>query len=115
MRLLASGNWRLLLIDDGKQTADVRRRNIIKSRFGNLMIIPRERKLVRMYVQVSSELASKYWANGGDPEVIMMAVRKIMQPYRFNASGIEWSTIYVVSELTREKKIKEVGKGKAGG
>lgn len=68
------------------------------------MIIPRERKLVRIYVQVSSELASNYWTNGGDPEVIMMAVRNIMQPYRFNASLIEWSTIYAVSELTRPQR-----------
>lgn len=98
MRFLAPENWHLLLIDDCKRTADVRRRSIIKSEFGNLMIIPRERKLVRMYVQVSSELANNYWANGGDSEVIMKAVRKIMQPYRFDTSRIEWSTIYAVSE-----------------
>lgn len=108
MRFLASDNWHLLLIDDCKRTADVRRRNIIKSKFGNLMIIPRERKLVRMYVQVSSELASNYWTNGGDPEVIMMTVRKIMQPYRFNASLIEWSTIYAVSELTRPRQRRKI-------
>lgn len=68
------------------------------------MIIPRERKLVRMYVQVSSELANTCWANNGDPEVIMKAVRKIMQPYRFNASRIEWSTIYAVSDSKRTKE-----------
>lgn len=62
------------------------------------MIIPRERKLIRMYVQVPSELANNYWVNYGDPEVIMKAVRKIMRPYRFNASRIEWSTIYAVSK-----------------
>lgn len=62
------------------------------------MIIPRERKLVRMYVQVSPELANNYWASDGNPEVIMKAVRNIMKPYRFNASRIEWSTIYAVSE-----------------
>jgi phenol 2-monooxygenase len=62
------------------------------------MIIPRERKLVRMYVQVSSELANNYTTSNRDPEVIMRAVRKIMQPYQFDASRLEWSTIYTVSE-----------------
>jgi phenol 2-monooxygenase len=62
------------------------------------MIIPRERKLVRMYVQVSADLANDYSTKNRDPEVIMRAVRKIMQPYRFGASRLEWSTIYTVSE-----------------
>ncbi|OQD67743.1 hypothetical protein PENPOL_c003G06339 [Penicillium polonicum] len=89
---------------------DIRRRSIIKSEFGNLMIIPRERKLVRMYVQVSSGLAEIYRASDRDPEVIMQAVRKIMQPYRFHASQIEWSTIYSVGhrycrELSRYDRI----------
>ena len=64
------------------------------------MIIPRERKLVRMYVQVSSSLAEKYRASHRDPDVIMEAVRKVMQPYHFDASRVEWSTIYSVSEKT---------------
>jgi len=81
-----------------EEPADIRRRSIIKSEFGNLMIIPRERKLVRTYVQVSSGLAEIYRASDGDPEVIMQAVRRVMQPYRFDASRLEWSTIYSVSK-----------------
>ena len=84
--------------------ADVRRRSIIKSPIGNLMIIPRERKLVRIYVQVSSELAQEYRAKNGDPEVIMQTVRDIMKPYRFEASRLEWSTIYVVSNPREKEK-----------
>ncbi|KAJ5155717.1 hypothetical protein N7492_008520 [Penicillium capsulatum] len=89
---------------------DIRRRCIIKSKFGNLMIIPRERKLVRMYVQVSSELANSYITSNRDAETIMRAVRKIMQPYRFDASRLEWSTIYSVGhrfcrELSRYERI----------
>lgn len=78
--------------------ADIRRRCIIRSQFGNLMVIPRERKLVRIYVQVSSDLAQKYLTEDRDPEVIMEAVRKIMHPFAFNASHLEWSTIYSVSK-----------------
>lgn len=65
------------------------------------MIIPRERKLVRMYVQVTPGQAEVYRANDQDPEVIMQAVRNIMQPYQFDASRLEWSTIYSVSEELR--------------
>lgn len=62
------------------------------------MIIPRERKLIRVYVQVSPALAQRYSTGGRDPEVIMEAVRKIISPFKLNASHIEWSTIYAVSK-----------------
>lgn len=97
-RLLGAAIKSLCVLLTLKEPADIRRRSIIKSEFGNLMIIPRERKLVRMYVQVSSGLVEIYRASDRDPEVIMQAVRKIMQPYRFDASRLEWSTIYSVSE-----------------
>lgn len=93
-----------MLIPKFHWIADVRRRSIIKSPIGNLMIIPRERKLVRIYVQVSSELAQEYRAKNGDPEVIMQTVRDIMKPYGFEASRLEWSTIYVVSKNSRKKE-----------
>lgn len=83
--------------------ADIRRRCIIRSQFGNLMIIPRERKIVRLYVQVSSSLADNYRTHGRNPEIIMQAIRKVMLPYRFDVSRIEWSTIYSVSKGPREK------------
>lgn len=68
------------------------------------MIIPRERKLVRIYVQVSSELAQEYREKNGNPEVIMQTVRDIMKPYRFDASRLEWSTIYVVSKMSPKRR-----------
>ncbi|KAE8132628.1 hypothetical protein BDV38DRAFT_287547 [Aspergillus pseudotamarii] len=83
-------DWGVLDVFPITDFPDIRRRSIIKSRFGNLMIIPRERKLVRMYVQVSATLAEKYRASDRDPNVIM-------QPYHFDASRIEWSTTYSVS------------------
>lgn len=78
--------------------ADVRRRNMIKTEKGNLMIIPRERRLIRVYIQVSPELVTKYWAAGGDLELIMKPIQKVFHPYRFTASHIEWSTVYAVNE-----------------
>ncbi|KAE8413234.1 FAD binding domain-containing protein [Aspergillus pseudocaelatus] len=102
--------WGVLDVFPVTDFPDIRRRSIIKSQFGNLMIIPRERKLVRMYVQVSASLAEKYRASDRDPNVIMQAVRGIMKPYHFDASRIEWSTIYSVGhrycgELSRYDRI----------
>lgn len=73
------------------------------------MIIPRERKIVRVYVQVSSALAQKYRTCGRDPEIIMEAVRQIMHPFNFKASRLEWSTIYTVSNFGRVMLWVELG------
>ena len=62
------------------------------------MVIPRERKIARIYVQVSSELAKTYLIGDRDPELIMDAIRKIMHPFTFHASYLERSTIYSVSK-----------------
>ncbi|BAE60175.1 unnamed protein product [Aspergillus oryzae RIB40] len=103
-------DWGVLDVFPITDFPDIRRRSIIKSQYGNLMIIPRERKLVRMYVQVSSSLAEKYRASDRDPDMIMQAVTKIMQPYHFDASRVEWSTIYSVGhrycrELSRYDRV----------
>jgi phenol 2-monooxygenase len=60
------------------------------------MMIPRERKLVRIYVELSPEAADRYRV-GGHADVLMEQVATIMQPYTIRTSHIEWSTIYTVS------------------
>lgn len=60
------------------------------------MMIPRERKLVRVYVELSPEASGRYRAER-NPDVLMEQVATIMQPYTIKANHIEWSTTYTVS------------------
>ncbi|KAJ6189132.1 2-polyprenyl-6-methoxyphenol hydroxylase [Penicillium mononematosum] len=75
---------------------DVRKRCIIKSLGGNIMIIPRERKIVRFYIQLSAAVATKLKENH-NPSLLVGLLRGILHPYTFASSLIEWSTIYHVS------------------
>jgi phenol 2-monooxygenase len=76
--------------------ADIRKRFIIKSMHGTLMMIPRERKLVRIYVELPFEAAERYRAehNAG---ILMEQVATIMKPYSIRTNYVDWSTMYTVS------------------
>ncbi|KAJ5336907.1 uncharacterized protein N7506_004929 [Penicillium brevicompactum] len=74
---------------------DIRKRCIVKSEAGHLMIIPRERRLVRFYVQLTHEDAAAL-KKGMDSTRLVDIVRRIMRPYKFEVSSVEWSTIYSV-------------------
>ncbi|KAF7166589.1 hypothetical protein CNMCM5623_000184 [Aspergillus felis] len=76
---------------------DIRKRNVVKTKFGNLMIIPRERRMVRVYFQVSPITAAEY-KDCEDPDLLMDAIRTIIQPYSFSYSHVEWSTVYDVGQ-----------------
>jgi hypothetical protein len=60
------------------------------------MIIPRERKIVRFYIQLSAAVATKLKENH-NPALLVGLLRGILHPYTFASTHIEWSTIYHVS------------------
>jgi phenol 2-monooxygenase len=77
-------------------TADIRKRFIVKSKFGNLMMIPREGQLVRVYVQLPLTMADQYNMEK-DPVIILRQVEAIMKPYSLKAKNTIWSTVYRVT------------------
>jgi phenol 2-monooxygenase len=79
----------------GLCAADIRKRSIVKTKHGTLMMIPRERKLVRIYVELRTDVATRY-REEQDGEVLMEQVEKIMQPYMMKTKYIDWSTTYTV-------------------
>jgi hypothetical protein len=60
------------------------------------MIIPRERKVVRFYIQLSAAVATKLKENH-NPALLVGLLRGILHPYTFASTHIEWSGIYHVS------------------
>jgi hypothetical protein len=64
------------------------------------MVIPRERKLVRLYIQLADIRPSKgerFDKTIGSPELIFQAAKKILEPYTITYNNCEWWTIYQAS------------------
>uniref|UniRef100_A0A8H7TUH2 FAD-binding domain-containing protein n=1 Tax=Bionectria ochroleuca TaxID=29856 RepID=A0A8H7TUH2_BIOOC len=72
---------------------DIRKRCIIHSSAGNAMIIPRERRLVRFYVELCRrpDEDEKYGA-----EDILGKIVEILKPYHFSTQIVEWESTYSV-------------------
>ncbi|KAJ5088705.1 hypothetical protein N7456_012321 [Penicillium angulare] len=90
-------SWGVLDIIPLTDFPDIRKRFIIKSKHGTLMMIPRERKLVRVYVELPPDVADRYRAEC-DADILMEQIAMIMQPYTISTSHIDWSTIYTVGQ-----------------
>ncbi|KAJ5173253.1 hypothetical protein N7492_005846 [Penicillium capsulatum] len=98
----SSDSWGVLDIIPLTDFPDIRKRFIIKASCGTVMMIPRERKLVRIYVELPSHVATQY-RESQDGTILMEQVQKAMHPYTMKTSHIEWSTIYTVGQRVCRK------------
>lgn len=86
--------------------ADVRKRTMIHSASnGSMMIIPRENKLVRLYIQLT-----EVSAGGGrvdrskiTPEMIFTAAQKTISPYKLEYHYCDWWTAYQIGQRVGNK------------
>ncbi|KAI1173793.1 FAD binding domain-containing protein [Nemania sp. FL0916] len=98
--------WGVLDIVPITDFPDIRNRCIIHSASsGSLMIIPRENKLVRLYIQLT-----EVSANGGrvdrskiTPEVIFKAAQNIISPYKLDYHYCDWWTAYQIGQRVSDK------------
>jgi 2-polyprenyl-6-methoxyphenol hydroxylase-like FAD-dependent oxidoreductase len=67
---------------------------------GSVMVIPRENKLVRLYIQLSSvsEGGGRVDRSNITPEIILAAAQKIMAPYKFTYKYCDWWTAYQIGQ-----------------
>ena len=72
---------------------------------GSVMVIPREKKLVRLYIQLTE--VSK---NGGQvdrstitPSIILQAAQRIMFPYKLTYTYCDWWTAYQIGQRVGNK------------
>lgn len=66
---------------------------------GSIMVIPRERNLVRLYIQLASirpVKGERFDRSKGSQELIFEAAQKILHPYRISYEYCEWCTVYQV-------------------
>lgn len=95
--------WGVLDIIPITDFPDIRQRCAIHSaNSGSVMIIPRENKLVRLYIQLqatehtqSKGKADRSWIT---PDIILQSAQKIMHPYKLCYTYCDWWTAYQIGQ-----------------
>ncbi|OSD04725.1 hypothetical protein PYCCODRAFT_1433057 [Trametes coccinea BRFM310] len=103
--------WGVIDLLPDTDLPDIRNITYVHSSEGMLFMIPRERDLIRIYVQqpnnsdVIDPATGRADKNKTSPEKILAQVRKIMHPYRMEVKDnlIDWWTIYVVGQRVAER------------
>ena len=81
---------------------DIRMRCAIHSpNSGSLMVIPRENKLVRLYIQLTTTDklgGAKVDRSKINPEVILASAQRIIHPYKLTYRYCDWWTAYQIGQ-----------------
>lgn len=92
--------WGVMDIIPKTDFPDIRMRCAIHSaESGSLMIIPRENKLVRLYIQlkeVTTDASGRADRSKISPDIIFKAARDIIRPYKLDYEYCDWWTAYQV-------------------
>lgn len=98
--------WGVLDIVPITDFPDIRMRCAIHSRdAGSIMVIPRENKLVRLYIQLTT--TDKTGASGAgakadrskiNPDVILQSAQRILHPYKISYRKLDWWTAYQIGQ-----------------
>lgn len=67
---------------------------IFSEEHGSILLIPRERNMTRLYIEMKSSASSK----GLSQEYVMQQARRVMTPYRVGWHSVEWFGNYAVSQ-----------------
>lgn len=97
--------WGVLDVVPITDFPDIRMRCAIHSESsGSVMVIPRENKLVRLYIQLTTTNAAdgsggkKFDRSSITPETIIASAQKIMQPYKIDYRYLDWWTAYQIGQ-----------------
>lgn len=82
---------------------DIRTRCAIHSESsGSVMIIPRENRLVRLYIQLTTTnkegAAKKFDRSTITPEMIIASANRIMRPFKIRYKYLDWWTAYQIGQ-----------------
>lgn len=97
--------WGVLDIVPITDFPDIRMRCAIHSESsGSVMVIPRESKLVRLYIQLTTTNADdgkggkKFDRSTITPETIIASAQRIMRPYKIDYRYLDWWTAYQIGQ-----------------
>lgn len=98
--------WGVLDIIPITNFPDIRMRCAIHSaNHGSMMVIPRENKLVRLYIQLQSTTqgGGKVDRSKITPEIILQSAQKIIAPYNLTYEYCDWWTAYQIGQRVGDK------------
>ncbi|KAI9646374.1 hypothetical protein NHQ30_004364 [Ciborinia camelliae] len=92
--------WGVLDIIPITDFPDIRMRCAIHSaNSGSVMVIPRENKLVRLYIQITTtEKGSKTERSAINPKMILESAQRTMAPYKLDYKHCDWWTAYQIGQ-----------------
>ena len=94
--------WGVLDIIPITDFPDIRMRCAIHSAdSGSVMVIPRENKLVRLYIQLTTtgaDKAGKFDRSKITPEFILGSAQRIMAPFKISYRYCDWWTAYQIGQ-----------------
>ncbi|KAF2262220.1 hypothetical protein CC78DRAFT_618728 [Lojkania enalia] len=94
--------WGVLDVIPITDFPDIRMRCAVHSaESGSLMVIPRENKLVRLYIQlteVKPDTSGRADRSRINPEMIIKAAQKILSPYKLTYEHCDWWTAYQIGQ-----------------
>lgn len=79
--------------------------SIHSSQNGSIMTVPREGRLVRLYVQLGDSRGEDGQLNTSNitPEMIAETASRILSPYKLSYSHCDWWSVYTVGQLCASK------------
>ncbi|KAI1759577.1 FAD binding domain-containing protein [Hypoxylon sp. FL1150] len=79
---------------------DIRKSCVIHSKYGSVMTVPREDRLVRLYVQLGETARGSNLVKQADvtPEMILEHAQRILKPYTLNFEICDWHSVYTVGQ-----------------
>ncbi|OQV03397.1 FAD binding domain-containing protein [Cladophialophora immunda] len=97
--------WGVLDIIPITDFPDIRYRCAVHSAFGSIMIIPREDKFVRLYIQVTEvgEDGKAIDRFKITPQTLIEAAAKILSPYKLTYKHCHWWTAYRIGQRVGSK------------
>lgn len=96
--------WGVLDIVPITDFPDIRSRCAIHSASsGSIMVIPRENKLVRLYIQITTtekigDQATRADRSKVNPETILATANRILSPYTLSYRKLDWWTAYQIGQ-----------------
>ncbi|KAK8039839.1 hypothetical protein PG993_008250 [Apiospora rasikravindrae] len=83
---------------------DIRQTCVVCSEHGNLHVVPRERGMVRLYVQLDGvSLGAAGLRSEATLETILAAARKALHPFSLECARLDWWSVYQVGQRIADR------------
>ncbi|TEA10778.1 Phenol hydroxylase [Colletotrichum sidae] len=78
---------------------DIKMKCTIHSKYGSIMVIPREDDMVRLYIQIASSTDPDWNPRKTATEhEVQESAKKILQPYNIEWERVEWYSVYPIGQ-----------------